>query len=257
MSDILVIDRAEQENFWTDLKGEWKILFVSAADKGLNMLSVNVGLVFLSTGQPGMNSMEALSIIKKDWPSTAVIMISSGGTEETCMEAFRRGVRDYMKTPLNAEEVLQKIKLLLNARDTSQRRRHISLSVETVPEAHYPDVPSHILNGVLKVRDFIAQNYSESLTLAGACKMASMSKTYFCRFFKDITGHSLRGYHHAVKVQKAEALLRDKDLSVMDVALKLGYSDSNYFSTVYKKTTGISPKYRKRRDISPQPFTHP
>jgi AraC-like DNA-binding protein len=43
----------------------------------------------------------------------------------------------------------------------------------------------------------------------------------------------------------AEELLRDKQLSIADVAIKLGYNDSNYFSTIYKKFTGHSPKYRR------------
>jgi AraC-like DNA-binding protein len=72
--------------------------------------------------------------------------------------------------------------------------------------------------------------------------MASLSKTYFCHFFKCITGHSLRHYQHEVKIHIAEELLRDKRLSVTEVAELLGYNDSNYFSTMYKKITGISPR---------------
>ena len=109
----------------------------------------------------------------------------------------------------------------------------------------YPNVPSHIAKGVLRVRDFLAQNYSDSLSLAAACKMAATSKTYFCRFFKCITGHTLRSYHNVVRVQMAEQLLRDRRLSVTDVAVRLGYHDSNYFSTIYKRMTGTPPKCRK------------
>ncbi|MHC4726190.1 MAG: helix-turn-helix transcriptional regulator [Planctomycetota bacterium] len=244
MRNILVMDCEECESFWITLKSDYKILFATTAEKGLNMLSENVGLVFLGIELPDMNSMEVLRQIKQEYPSTAVIIIVTCGTEEMCMEAFRKGARDYLRKPLEAEEILQKIRILLNAKDASQRRRHVYLSTETTQDEHYPDIPPHIVDGVLKVRDFVVQNYSESLTLSAACKMSAISKTYFCRFFKYITGHSLRSYHHAVKIRMAKELLRDKRLSVIDVALRLGYSDSNYFSTIYKKFTGVSPKYR-------------
>jgi YesN/AraC family two-component response regulator len=204
MNEILVMDHEARETFWITLKSDYKILFATTAKKGLNMLSENVDLVFLSIELQDMNSMEVFRLIKQEYPSTAVIIIASCGTEEMYMEAFGKA-----------------------------------------------GGPTHIVDGVLKVRDFVTQNYSESLTLTAACKMASISKTYFCRFFKNITGHSLRSYHHAVKIRMAEELLRDKRLSIKDIARRLGYHDSNYFSTIYKKFTGVSPKQRQTYDQSP------
>jgi AraC-like DNA-binding protein len=161
------------------------------------------------------------------------------------MEAFRRGAWDYIKKPLKAEEVLRKIRAFMDGDSASQRQRHVSLSTESVMHEQYPNIPFHVVKGVLRVRDFIAQNYSEPMSLATACKMAATSKTYFCRFFRHITGHSLRSYQNVVRVQIAERLLRDRQLSVSDVAIRLGYHDSNYFSTIYKRMTGTPPKCRK------------
>ncbi|NIO22090.1 MAG: AraC family transcriptional regulator [Candidatus Aenigmarchaeota archaeon] len=244
MMEILVMDCEARESFWMTLKSEYKILFATTAKRGLNMLSENVDIVFIGMELQDMNSMEVLSLIKKEHPSTAVIIIASCATEEMYMEAFGKVAGDYVRRPLEDEDILQRIKILLNARDASQRRKHVSLPTETTQNEQYPDIPSHIVDGVLKVRDFVAQNYADSLTLAAACKMAAISKTYFCRFFKSITGHSLRSYHHVVKIRMAEELLRDKRLSIKDIARKLGYCDANYFSTIYKRFTGVSPKQR-------------
>jgi YesN/AraC family two-component response regulator len=242
MRDILVMDHEGQETFWSTFKGNNKILFATSFKEGLKILSEKVGLVFLRIGLPYMDGIEVLKQIKKEHPSVAVIIITSCGTEETCIEAFRNGARDYLNKPLEAEEIRQKINLLLNAGQVSQRRQHVSLSTITNPDENYPEIPSHLVGGVLRVRDYVAQNYSESLTLSAACKMATISKTYFCHFFKCITGHSLRSYHHLVKIHIAEELLCDKRLSITDVATRLGYDDPNYFSTIYKKITGFSPR---------------
>lgn len=247
MRDILVMDCEERGAFWLTLRSDYKILFVTTGEEGLDALSENIGLVFLSLTLQDVNSMDVLGTIRRRYPAVAVVIIAPCGTEEPCMcmEAFRQGAWDYIRKPLKAEEILRKIKIFMNEDTGPLQQLHVSLSTETVMHEHYPNIPFHIVKGVLKVRDFVAQNYSESLSLSAACKMAATSKTYFCRFFKHITGHSLRGYHNVVRVQMAERLLRDRQLSVSDVAIRLGYHDSNYFSTIYKRMTGAPPKLRK------------
>jgi len=242
MKEILVMDSEERKTFWVALKSDYNILFATTASEGLRMLSRKVGLVFLSMRLPDMNSMEVLRRIKKEYPATAVIVTASCGAEDTDMESFRREARDCAEKPMGAEEILEKIRTLVEKNTSSPVRGKATPSMEALHEEYYPDIPSHVVRGVLKVRDHVAKNYSESLTLAAACKMASVSKTYFCRFFKRITGHSLGSYQHVMKMQIAEELLRDKRLSVKDVAHRLGYSDANYFSTIYKRVTGGSPR---------------
>jgi two-component system response regulator YesN len=245
MKEILVMDREERKTFWTTLKSDFNIRFATTAREGLSMLSRNVGLVFLSMRLPDMNGMEVLRLIKKEWPETAVIVTASCGAEETDMKAFRKEAREYAEKSMEAEEILERIRMLIERNNPSPVRGGAAPETETLHEEYYPDIPSHVVRGVLKVRDYVAANYSESLTLAAACKMASVSKTYFCRFFKRITGHSLGSYQHVLKMQIAEELLRDKRLSVKDVAHRLGYRDANYFSTIYKRVTGSSPRRRQ------------
>ena len=241
-NEILVMDCEERGIFWLTLKSDYKVLFATTGEEGLEMLSENVSLVFLNMRLPDMKSMEVFRLIKERNPSTAVIIITACDTKEAAMEPFGREASDYAKRPFEAEDVLRKIKALVDTSDGSREQPGASLPAETVQDERYPDIPPHIVEGILRVRDFVARNYSESLSLTAACKMASISKTYFCHFFKRITGHSLRSYQHAVKVRMAEQLLADRRLSVKEVARKLGYHDPNYFSTIYRKVAGISPK---------------
>ncbi len=252
-TEILVMDCEERGAFWLTLKSDYTILF-AATGEGIELLSERTALVFLSLTLGDADSMDLLGLITRKYPSLPVIITAPCGTEKPClcMEAFRRGARDYMRKPLDAEEILRKIDLTLTPGDAPHESRETSPAPKTLRDEQYRDIPSHLVSGVVKVRDFIAQNYSEPLSLAAACKMAATSKTYFCRFFKCITGHSLRRYHHVVKVRRAEELLRDTGMSVTDVAIKLGYNDSNYFSTIYKKLTGVSPRSRKTAGPSPE-----
>ena len=245
---ILVMDCEERETFWITLKSDYKILFAKTAREGLSMLSENVGLVFLSKKLPDMNSMDVFRLIKEEFPATEIIIITSCGTEDSCIETFRKETRDFVMEPLKADEIHEMNRILINMEKASRKHQRLSSPIETIEYEQYPDIPPNLVNGVLKVRDFISQNYSESLSLYDACKMASTSKTYFCRFFKSITGHSLRTYHHMVRIRIAEDLLRNKKVSVKEVAQQLGYNDTNYFSTVFKKITGLSPRQQQSAD---------
>jgi len=87
-------------------------------------------------------------------------------------------------------------------------------------------------NGILK---FIEENYQEEITLEKLCLMANLSKYRFCHLFKELTGKTFSEYLNIVRVNRAEELLCETDMSVTEIALKCGFSDANYFSRVFKK----------------------
>jgi AraC-like DNA-binding protein len=244
MKDILVIDCKGRENFWIGLKSNHGVFFATTAYEGLNLLSENIGLIFFNLNQLESGDMEMLRLIKKAYPSTEIVMITSCDAEETCTKGHVKDA-NCSGRHLNDSNILHQIRAIIHTDDAHQEVRHTVLPVGSDDVSRLPNIPSHLVSGILKVRDFITQNYSESITLNDACKMASTSKTYFCRYFKSVTGHSLRNYHHVVKVKMARELLRDKRLSIADIAIQLGYNDSNYFSAIYKKMTGVSPKYHR------------
>lgn len=237
MSRILVIDSFKRENFWRALGRDCDILFAESLEKGKSLLSDGVELIFLNMNVTGMNGAEALGTIRERCPLAAVVLIASGDFEE---RAETTASENAGIASTKAEEMLGKIKALLDGNEVS---RCSSRALEELER--YPEVPSRIAEGVLKVRDYLSLNSSEQLPLPAACRMAGISKTYFCRYFKLITGHSFKDYHNLIRIGIAGELLKDRRLSVADVALKLGYKDANYFSTIYKKHTGISPGQRK------------
>ena len=63
------------------------------------------------------------------------------------------------------------------------------------------------------------------------------------------TGKSAVRYVTVVKMERARKLLVDSDLRIGEIADKLGFEDIDYFSKVFRKTTGISPReYRRKND---------
>jgi AraC-like DNA-binding protein len=92
------------------------------------------------------------------------------------------------------------------------------------------------------ISKYIRENYSDDLSLARLSREFSMTPTYLSRFFKKSTGISLNEYINIVRVTEAEKLLKNPDVTVTQVAFACGFNDSNYFSSVFKKAKGITPK---------------
>ena len=84
---------------------------VASAEKGLELLRTeSVDLVLLDIWMPGMDGLEALRLIKENYPELQVIMISGHGTIETAVQATKIGAFDFIEKPLSYDKILLAIK---------------------------------------------------------------------------------------------------------------------------------------------------
>lgn len=88
---------------------------------------------------------------------------------------------------------------------------------------------------------YIEKNYTEQLTVAGLAKLSNYSERQFLRLFHKAFGCMPMTYVANLRMQKARELLRTTDLTVTETAFRCGYSDSNYFSRVFKKFNDATP----------------
>lgn len=89
---------------------------------------------------------------------------------------------------------------------------------------------------------YIAANVAADLSLTALSKKYAVSKSYFSRRFKRVIGVSLCEYVNTARVSSAERLLAEGSVTVTEAALRSGFNDSNYFASVFKRMTGITPK---------------
>ena len=94
--------------------------------------------------------------------------------------------------------------------------------------------------------DYLNRNYSKKVTLNDIALNSFISKNYLCKFFKKITGTTVHEYIQQIRINEACILLTGSGMSVVDIALKVGFSDYKAFNTVFKRIRGMIPKeYRK------------
>lgn len=89
---------------------------------------------------------------------------------------------------------------------------------------------------------FISENYNEDLCLENLAAKYYMSPWHFSRLFKGVTGMGLNEYINIARIRAAEELLSKTNLPITAVAAECGFNDSNYFSNVFKKIKGVTPK---------------
>lgn len=94
---------------------------------------------------------------------------------------------------------------------------------------------------VSKAIEYINMNFDKDIKLHDVAKVVNMSYHYFSKFFKDETNKNFVDYLTEVRINKAKKYIADGKLTIKEISYKVGYSDPNYFSRIFKKATGIAP----------------
>ncbi|MDP4146689.1 MAG: response regulator [Bacillota bacterium] len=92
---------------------------------------------------------------------------------------------------------------------------------------------------------FVLENVDSEINLTVLANHLFMNKNYLSEVFRNKTGTSVLDYVSRVKMERAKKLMVDGELKNYEIADKLGYKDTEYFSKIFKKYAGMSPtEYR-------------
>ena len=99
---------------------------------------------------------------------------------------------------------------------------------------------------VKKAIHYIHQYYNKDISIDDLCNKLNINKSYFCNLFKKSTTHTFSNFLNSFRVEKSKKLLEDSTLSLLDIALEVGFTNQNYYTIVFKKITNQTPSaYRK------------
>ena len=96
---------------------------------------------------------------------------------------------------------------------------------------------------------YLKENFCDpNISLISVANHVAMSAAYFSTVFSQTTGRSFITYLTALRIDKAKELLSTTNMKLSDIALEIGYNEPNYFSHVFRKSTGMTPKeYRNTK----------
>ncbi len=95
---------------------------------------------------------------------------------------------------------------------------------------------------IREATEYVQSHFAEPVSLGAVAQMLNISPNYLSMLFRRITGRSFREYLNMVRIEQAKRLLNGTDYPIVDIAVACGFSDQSYFTKVFRKYTGLSPK---------------
>jgi len=115
--------------------------------------------------------------------------------------------------------------------------------LEKVIEFRDSAIGSKYSDIIVKAQEFIKNNYAnKDISLHSVAKEVNISPNHFSTIFSRETGETFISYITAFRIEQAKKLLKTTQQRTSDIGYDVGYNDTHYFSYVFKKNTGMTPK---------------
>lgn len=102
---------------------------------------------------------------------------------------------------------------------------------------------------IKKIIKYMNEHINSVVTLTSLSEIVTLSPTYLSRIFKESTGYSVIEFFNKMKIDKAKELISEGDKKIKEVSELLGFKDEFYFSRLFKKVEGVSPREFYSRNV--------
>ena len=103
---------------------------------------------------------------------------------------------------------------------------------------------------VYRIMDFVKSNYNLKITMNHVANYVHLSNSHTGNLFHRETGMTVSAYINHVRIEKSKPLLKQSSVPIADIAFLCGFEDHSYFTRVFKKQTGMSPRRFREQFIA-------
>lgn len=247
---LLVEDNADVVAYTASCLADYKLAVGKDGKEGLEIATGAIpDLIITDVMMPYMDGFEMCRKLRQDERTShiPVIMLTAKADMQSKLEGIEQGADVYLEKPFHKEELLLRIRKLLEQRKALQlyysRQIGLVTSEEMLPAA-VPEVQEQLEHEfVKKVRNIVVANFSNyEFSVEQLCKQVFMSHSQLHRKLEALTGCSPNKFIRIVRLNKAKELLTNPSLSIAAIALDCGYNDAAYFARVFKQEYGKTPQ---------------
>jgi AraC-like DNA-binding protein len=190
-----------------------------------------------------MDGIEMCQTLKNDIRTShiPIILLTAKDSMLNKEEGYLAGADSYITKPFSSSLLLSRINNLLENR-RRQAKQVTTAQLNDKKEQLNVFANQHDNEFIKRVTDIIKQNISEEkLDIGFVAEHMNMSISSLYRKMKALTGQSTNEFIRKIRMGTAEELLLRHDLSISDVAYKVGFSSLSYFRQCFKEVYGSSP----------------
>ena len=240
---ILIVD--DEPHFLTSLSiilnNDYDILTASNGEEACLVFrsKPSISLILLDLDMPVMDGAEALAVIREINKDVKVIIMTGRSTHNYAKKCAALNVQGYVEKPYDIPELLMQI------------RKELGMDEFKALKTLWPDDYEERFNSLSednkKMIQYVEKYYATKIEVQDLAEDFGVSREHMSKKFKDECGILLKDYIRIVKIEKGkEILLRDRDLSIKEIATSVGMNDDKHFCRLFKEETGLTPgEYRK------------
>lgn len=197
--------------------------------------------------QSFLSSISSLSLSEFFASNFGVVNLDACGQQFVKSQLFNIAEELHQKQPHYTTMVMMKLcHILIYVTRCCMKNSEL-------PSENLANTAKH--NKVSEVASYIMSHAENVKSLDDLSKRFYISKPYLSRIFKEVTGFTVSEYINIHRIQKAQQLLLETDLSITEISALLGYESITYFEKVFSNFTETSPlKYRKKYKKTLQPM---
>lgn len=247
---LVVDDHAEMTDFLKKvLEPHFKqVLTAADGEEALRVIRNNMPNIIVSdVMMPRINGYQLCQYIKEDITIShiPVVLLTARDDEQSQQEGYKNGADAYLAKPFEEETLLELVRNRLKNREEIRERYMRAGPVPVPEETTFSPADEAFLSKLNKV---IQDNLDNcNLDIATICNEVHMSRASLYNKMKALTDISANEYINKFRMERAIQLIRTTDMPFTEIAEKVGFATSSYFSTAFKQYMGETPTQYKKR----------
>ena len=243
---LVVEDNTDMVRYLTTcLQPTYLLEIANDGKEGLEKALLTIPDIIISdVMMPEMDGFELCKQLKKDFRTShiPIVLLTAKADQISKLEGLECGADAYLTKPFYQDELLLRLRKLIELRQQLQKRYATSESLPPTDDQtiHRED------DFIQKVRRIAEDNLcDENFGIHELCHELGMSRAQLYRKFEALTNVPVGKFIRTMRLHKAKELLNHNGMNVTEAALETGFRNVSHFSAAFKEEFGISPSEEK------------
>lgn len=219
---------------------QYEVLTAPNAKEALETMDgEKVNVLITDIKMPEMTGLDLLRKLKEKAKDPVVIVISAYSEFDYAHQALELGVVNYLLKPIPKKKLMEAVEKAIAMDEEKTKKGLINKIVDDTLLQANENTPLN--KSIQEVMDYVEQHFHEDISLKGIAEIVHLNASYLSSLFKEELNMTFSEYLTRRRVQEAKRLLMQTDLTINEIAEKVGYQTAKYFIKIFKQYENTTP----------------